>query len=419
MNQQREITELLLKSGRLLLEFSDSSSEVQRALRSAAKALTEETCHVRVFYSGLTVSLAGQPASFQPVKQLHYNMAVLAKVHSLLGRVRRGEVDPTTALVHLERIEVETPRHALWFMVLMFGLAAACLARILGADLGAVGVAGISAGLGLLVRSIMGRWHMSLLTHPLAAAFLGAVLGGLAIRWGWTQSPELVLIVPALMLVPGPHFINGLMDLLDNHVPMSLARLGLAFGILCASAMGVLLGVELTVKDPIPTTTSIPIEPLNLPSDMALAAIVACGFAVFYNTAWGNLWMAAVAGMIGHGLRFVCIESGTPIETATFIGALAVGVVSACMAHTGKTSASVIGFAGAVIMMPGLAMYRTIGGVMILARQGEATSPSTLAGTLGNFSQACLVVLGLAVGLILGVRLTIASIRIRSKANKD
>ena len=85
-------------------------------------------------------------------------------------------------------------------------------------------------GLGLLARQELGRRHFSLLALPFAAALIGAVAGGLAIRLGWTGSPELVLVVPALMVVPGPHLINGLLDLIDNHLPMSLARLGLGRG---------------------------------------------------------------------------------------------------------------------------------------------------------------------------------------------
>ena len=64
---------------------------------------------------------------------------------------------------------------------------------------------------------------------------------------------------------------------------MSLAQLGLAIGIVFASALGIVLGIELTldwsvVSEPGPRT-----EHLNLFSDMALAGIVTCGFAVFYN----------------------------------------------------------------------------------------------------------------------------------------
>src|SRR4029077_10188779 len=128
---------------------------------------------------------------------------------------------------------------------------AAGLAALLGADPGAIAVAGLSTGLGLVARQELGRRHFPLLILPLAAAFIGAVLGGLAIRLDWTQTPGLVLIVPSLMLVPGPHLINGLLDLIDNYVPMSIARLGLATAILLACAVGIVLGIELTLGGPL------------------------------------------------------------------------------------------------------------------------------------------------------------------------
>src|SRR5262249_44673270 len=152
--------------------------------------------------------------------------------------------------------------------------------------------------------------------------FIGAVLGGLAIRLGWTGSPELVLVVPALMVVPGPHLINGLLDLIDNYVPMSLARLGLATGLLLASAAGIVLGIELTPPAPVVAGQGADTDRLNLALDVVLAGVVTCGFAVFYNTAWRHLWMAMLGGMAGHGLRYLALEAGYRLEVATFLGGL-------------------------------------------------------------------------------------------------
>jgi uncharacterized membrane protein YjjP (DUF1212 family) len=118
-------------------------------------------------------------------------------------------------------------------------------------------VAGLATGLGLLARQELGRRHFSLLVLPLTAALIGAVLGGLAIRLGSTQTPGLVRIVPALMLVPGPHLINGVLDLIDNHLPMSMARPGLAAGILFASVLGIVLGVKLTLPVPLNSSSTV------------------------------------------------------------------------------------------------------------------------------------------------------------------
>jgi uncharacterized membrane protein YjjP (DUF1212 family) len=416
MSALRLQTNLLLQAGRLLLEYNESTGAIHRALTATARALTDEACHVVVSYQGVAVSLAREGTAVEPVRELRYNIAVQVRVHEILGQVRRGELDASEALDCLSRVESDTPRHARWLAALLLGAAAASLAGLLGADAGAAGVAGLAAGLGLLARQELGRRHFSLLALPLVAALLGAVLGGLAIRLGWTRSPELVLVVPALMLVPGPHLINGLLDLIDNHVPMSLARLWLAVGILLAGALGVVLGIELTVPAPLFANQGASADRLNLVSDMALAGIVTCGFAVFYNTSWRHLWMAAAGGVAGHGLRFLALEAGCWLEVATFLGGLTVGAVTAWMARSIKAPVAVLAFAGAVTMIPGLSLYRALGGALQLARLGDWADPGTVTATLGHAFQGCLVVSALVLGLILGARAVLALVGERDAA---
>jgi uncharacterized membrane protein YjjB (DUF3815 family) len=246
------------------------------------------------------------------------------------------------------------------------------------------------------------------LTLPLTASLIGALIGGAAIRLGWTRTPDLAVMVPSLMLVPGPHFINGLLDLLDNHLPMSLARLGLATGILIASALGIVIGLQLTLQE-LPTEGAARSGHLNLATDMLLAAVVTCGFAVFYNTPWRYVAMAAAGGMAGHGLRFLAIKAGYHIEVATFLGGFAVGATSAWLARSGRLPIAVIAFAGAVTMMPGMAMFRSLGGGLQLARLLGRTDPADVAATLGSALQATLVLGGLALGLVFGARAMLAA----------
>ena len=87
---------------------------------------------------------------------------------------------------------------------------------------------------------------------------------------------------------------------------------------------------------------------------------------------------------------------------ATFLGGLAVGLISAWIAWSHKLPVAVIAFAGAVTMIPGLSLYRALVGGVQLARQADAADPAKLAATLGNAMQGSVVVGALALGLILG-----------------
>jgi uncharacterized membrane protein YjjP (DUF1212 family) len=405
MNDSRLQTNLLLQAGRLLLEYNEATEAIQRALVSTARSLTAEACHVVVTYDGVAVSLGNEVPALVSVPELRFNTAVQARVHGILADVRRGNLEAESALDRLGRVATETPRHPRWLAAPILGLAASSLAGLLGADLGAAAVAGFSTGVGLIARQELGRRHFSLLMLPFTATLIGAVLGGLTLRLGWTQSPGLALMVPALMVVPGPHLINGLLDLIDNHLSMSLARLGLAAGILLASALGIVTGIELTLGEPAFADQAARGLNLSLITDMLLAGVVTCGFAVFYNTAWPQVAMAIVGGMAGHGLRFLALEGGLRLEQATLLGGLAVGVVSALIARFHRVPVAVIGFAGAVTMIPGLHLYRALGGVVQLARTGPAADAELISRTLGYALQGGLVVAALALGLILGARI--------------
>ena len=396
--------ELLTVAGRLLLEYNESTGEIHRALTATALALAGEDCDVAVSYSGIVVALVGEGPAVMPVRELRYNAALQVRIHAILAQVRSGVLEPAAALASLQRADVETPRHAPWAAVIMLGMGAAGLAGILGADTGAAAVAALSTGFGLFARQWLHQRRFSLLAQPLVAALIGSVLGGLAIRLGWTRTPGLALIVPCLMLVPGPHFINGLLDLIENFLPMSLARLGLATGILVASSLGLLVGVELTQPNLPAMKEDFKNSQLNLLTDMTLAGVVTCGFAVYYNAAWPQIYLAVVGGAAGHGLRFLALEAGASLPTASFIGGLTVGVVAAWIAQTRKLPVAVIAFAGTVTMMPGLHIYSALQSARQIMRRPAEVDLSTIAGTLSYGLQSAAVVGSLGLGVIIAIR---------------
>lgn len=269
--------------------------------------------------------------------------------------------------------------------------------------MGTLIVSGSATGAGLVARHALGRRGMNTLTLPLTAGFMGAAAGGLALRMGWTQTPALALIVPSLMLIPGPHLINSLLDLVDNHLPMSMARLAFATSILVATVFGIVLGVALTLGE---LPSGKPVEPgsLNVFADMFLAGLVTLGFAAFYNTAWRHIGWAIAGGMIGHGSRFTALEFGWGPVLSTFVGGCAVGVVSAIVVRMYRMPLAVIAFAGAVTMMPGTQIYRAASGSLQLMRDLGTADLAAVAGTLGYALQAFFVVIALAIGLTITSR---------------
>ena len=394
---------LLQVSARLLVEYNARSKEIERRI---ARIAGHAGVDVQTFVGYREVTLATPDGRDLHARapELRLNVAVRVATYRAIDEFCLGRIALEDATARLEAVERVTPRDNRWLVVALFGLAACAIAWLLRADAGGVVASGLCAAAALVARQEVARRPVLVFAPPFVAGLVGAVLGGVAIRLGWTHTPGLCLIVPALMLVPGPHLINGLHDMLDNHMAPGISRLGLASGILTAAALGVALGGWLTLN--VTTVSTSPSEalPLTLALDVALAGVAACGFGAFYNAPWRVLWVSILSGMVGHGLRYVCLDA-VGVAMATFFACLAIGLIAGVAADRMRMPFASVAFAGAVPMMPGVFLYQSLGGAMRLAAAGPAADPAAAAVVLALSCSAALVVGAMVLGLLIGARL--------------
>jgi uncharacterized membrane protein YjjB (DUF3815 family) len=395
--------ELLAQAGRLLLQYNESAEEIQQALTETARSLSDEKCCVVISYGSISVSLGQEGPVLAPVKELRFNTTTQTRIHEILEQAQNHTIPIDESILQLNQAETVVFHHSFLLEIGLLAAAAVSLARLLGADMGAQAIAAISTALGLLARQELGRRNASVLVIPFAAAVVAGILGGVAMRQGWTNTTGLALVVPALVLVPGPHILNGLLDIIDNYVLAGIGRLTLAGGILVSTSVGLVVGVELILGQ-LPNDSAAANVSLSLVSDMILAGVASCGFAITYNTPWPHVALAAAVGMVGHGVRFLALDSNWRLDAATFLGGYSVGFIAACLARFLRTPVAVIAFAGAVTMMPGMQLYRALGGALQLAEKDPSSNSQALAEIVGNGLQGSLVAGALAIGVVAGVR---------------
>jgi uncharacterized membrane protein YjjP (DUF1212 family) len=394
----------LQSSARLLLEYNVRSKRLEVCLDQIARHLGVSV-QTFVGYREVTLVLADGRGLHARAPELRINLAVNVGVQRVIDDLCQDRIALDEATRSLEAVEGLAPRHGRWLVVVLFGLAASAIAWLLRADWGAIAVSGVSSAVGLIARQELAGRSVVLFAHPFTAGLIGALLSGLAIRLGLTETPGLCLIVPALMLVPGPHLINGVHDMLDNHMQTGVCRLGLATSILIATALGVALGAWVTLGPSTVSTMPSEAMPLTLLLDMALAGVAACGFGAFYNAPWRVLWVSILCGMVGHGLRFLSLDWFS-VEISTLFGCLAIGLIASVAAERLRLPFAAVAFAGAVPMMPGVFMYQSIAGAMRLSALGMEADPVLAAVTLALFSKSVFVVSAMTIGLLVGARLT-------------
>jgi uncharacterized membrane protein YjjP (DUF1212 family) len=394
---------------RVLLEYSAGAEGVARRIGRLAKHLGVEVT-VQVAYRDVTLVAVDGRSFHSRVPEHRLNVAVNLETVRVIDAVCEDRIGLDEATRRLEAAERAVHEFREAQLAVVFGVAASALAWVLRADWGAIAVSGVSAGIGLLARRALARRHVMLFVQPFTAALLGALLGGLVIRLGWTETPGLCLIVPSLMLVPGAHLLNAVNDMLENHMLTGLGRIGLAAGILIAAGLGVLLGKWLTLGMTPAAAAPSATVPLTLLLDVALAGLAACGFGAAFNAPWRVLWISIACGMVGHGLRFVCLGEGVGLGISTLLACLAIGLISGVAGDRRGVPFGVLAFAGAVPMMPGALIYESLAGAAAMAAMGKAADPAIVASTLALFVKAAFVVGAMAVGLLAGARLATLAI---------
>lgn len=401
LNVESDELRFIQRAARLLLHYNMRTESLRKRLQEIGEALWVPV-QIHVGYRTVTVYTPDGLHVHAQAPEFRINIAVSAEVNRTIDKVCAGKLPLADAIEILDKVEVSAGRHSRWTLSLMFGLAAGALAWLQSADWGGMAVISIASALGMLARQEMHRFHPVLFALPFVAALIGSLMGGVVIQQGWTHTPGICLIVPALMLVPGPHLINGLYDMIENNMQTGIPRLGLAAGILVAAAMGIFLGGWLTLG-----MTTVPpwkgsAVPIPLWLDVLLAGVASCGFGAFYNAPWRVLWTSILCGMVGHGIRYVCLTRGMDLEMSTFWACAAIGFMAIRWVSSMRIPFAAVAFAGAVPMMPGVLMFRGIGGAMEIAFSGANSSLVLVAGTLASLFKAAFVVGGMGMGLLAG-----------------
>src|SRR5215472_15813794 len=92
---------------------------------------------------------------------------------------------------------------------------------------------------------MLGRYSTIIFLQPFSAALVAGVVGAFAVRYELSSSLRLVAVCPCMVLVPGSHFLNGMLDLIRGRMNVGAARLTYAVLIMVAISTGLLLGLAL------------------------------------------------------------------------------------------------------------------------------------------------------------------------------
>ena len=324
------------------------------------------------------------------------HMERVAATIKTIDEVSAGRMTPSAALQAIGAIS-HLPPAPTWLFALAAAAGAAALSVIFGVEhISSVVLIAISAAGGAILRRTLARYSANPVLQPFCAALLAGIIGALAVRYQLSSSLRLIAVCPCMILVPGPHVLNGMMDLIVGRISLGASRLVYACFTILAISCGLLLGLSLLGVNLPPGA---PGREVPLALDIISAAVAAGAFSVFFSMPLRILAWPVATGALAHALRWWTLALGGDVAMGAFTACLFVGLVLTPIAHRRHLPFAAIGFASVVSMMPGVFLFRMASGLQQLASSSNTTL-NLLASTAADGMTAFNIILAMTFGVV-------------------
>ena len=202
-----------------------------------------------------------------------------------------------------------------------------------------------------------------------------------------------------MVLVPGPHILNGAIDLARTRIALGIARLAYAGVIVLLICAGGLFGFT-AVGANLAIAGSSPPVPLVI--DVIAAGCAVASFGTFFSMPWRLLAFPIAAGMLAHAARWALISvAGGSAATGALVACMLVSVLVTPVVDRLHLPFAAVAFSAVVSLMPGFFLFNAATGFVELVSIGPSAPAALLTSIAANGATAFLIIMAMTFGLIL------------------
>jgi uncharacterized membrane protein YjjP (DUF1212 family) len=400
-HEARAALQVARAAAELLFVNGQTTRRTDTAIRQLGKVLGFQIDVIQR-WGELSVCLSdgeGSEETVAGVAPTNVDMRKVSAAMTLIDNLTEEKVPPGTVLPALERIG-RLPPASIGRFVVMAAAGATALGVIFGAAHWlSLALIACSAAAGAGMRRAIMPIIPSPLFPPFVAALVAGVIGGVVDQLHLSSAQSLIAVCPCMILVPGPHLLNGAIDLARSNISLGAARIVYASLIIFMICAGLLIGLAICGAS---LPASGPSIPVSLGYDVLAAGVAVAAYGTFFSMPWRMLPIPMAIGMFAHAMRWIVVSgAGLSVITGAFVACLITSVIATPVADRLRWPFAALAFASVVSLIPGVLLFRMGGGLVSLVSLGVAAPPAMVQTIIADGVTATVIVMAMGLGLII------------------
>jgi uncharacterized membrane protein YjjB (DUF3815 family) len=202
-----------------------------------------------------------------------------------------------------------------------------------------------------------------------------------------------------MVLVPGPHILNGAIDLARTRIALGIARLAYAGVIVLLICVGGLFGFT-AIGGNLAMTASSPAVALGI--DVIAAGGAVASFGTFFSMPWRLLAFPIAVGMLAHAVRWARISvAGGSAPAGALVACMLVSVLATPVVDRLHLPFAAVAFSAVVSLMSGFFLFNAATGLVELVSIGPSAPATLLTSIVVSGVTTFLIIMAMTFGLIL------------------
>jgi uncharacterized membrane protein YjjP (DUF1212 family) len=396
--------QLIRSAAELLFTNGQSTKKLIHDLRMLMSKMGYE-CKIIPQWSGLIIEMEGvekSQSNHVNIINSHPSGVQMNKVKLgtlVIHQFVAGSINLERAIDEIHKVDQSAPCSLMRF-ISMSAIGAAALGVIFGImDTQILSLVMLSAGIGALLRRLVAKVSINYYSQVLVASIFTGVFGSIIHAYQLAPASAFIFLCPCMILVPGPHLLNGVFDIARGDIGIGQSRLAYATTIvlvICVGLVGSLVVHHQTL------TQYVAVGQVPFLYLLGAVCAVVAAYGSFFSMTWRDLLLPILIGVTAFLFRyFFESQDGISVVTGVFIASLVAGVMASLLAAKTQLPFAALAFAAVVAMIPGSYLFRMAYYLFNFYQLdlGSAAQEGLMA--LNQGITAALIVIAISLGVVL------------------